>query len=257
MVDRIFQILITDGQVDESKFSEELVRNISSFRSMYPDARYNRYENQEIIEFLSQCFSDDVLAAYQGMAPYAFKSDLARYCYLYEYGGLYSDLSYLHIRKIKPQKKTNMILFRDIPIHPPWATSISVMFAKPKSPALARAISRIVEHHKSQYYGLTPLDPTGPYMFGRVLSEVDDWMSTVFGDSRLLSREQGGRPNIAKVLPTGEIIAIRNKFNDSSIDEMIGGHSNNYSDIWHAKQVWGEAGKITKIASKFGAIFGR
>lgn len=252
MVERIFQILITDGPASESRFSEDLLRNIQSLKALYPDATYARFDNDQIVAFLRQHFPSEVLDAYQKLTPFAFKADLARYCLLHEYGGLYSDLSYLHFRPLPLKKNTDLVVFRDIPGHPAWAVSNSVIYARPKSPVLMRAIQRIVAHHQSRYYGLSPLDPTGPYMFGRALAEEYHWHETLFGDSKLLSQEDNGRANIVKTMPTGEVIAIRNKVNSCSIDELVEGHSNNYVDLWNAKRIWGETGFIQRVGAKFG-----
>ena len=250
MIEHVFQILITEKPALENRFSDDLVRNIASLKSIYPKATYKRYEHDEIVAFLEQHFPKDVIAAYHGLVPYAFKADLARYCLLHEFGGLYSDLSYLHLHAITPEKDTTLVTFRDIPEQPPWATSNAIIYAKPKTAALGRAIDRIVENHQARYYGLSPLDPTGPNMFGRVLSEGEDWDKTVLGESRLISREKTGRVNILKILPCGSVIALRNKINNCSIDEMVDGHTNNYSELWNAKRIWGEVGFLGRLQAK-------
>ena len=253
MIEHVFQILITDKSVPAQRFSNDLVRNIASLKSVYPGATYKRYENDEIVAFLEQYFPKDVSDAYHAMTPYAFKADLARYCLLHEYGGLYSDLSYLHMHPLVPEADTTLVAFRDIPEQPPWATSNAIIYAKPKVAALGRAIDRIVSNHKAQYYGLSPLDPTGPNMFGRALSDGDDWNTTVLGESRLISREKNGRVNILKILPDGKVIALRNKIFSCSIDEMVEGHANNYLDLWKAKRIWGEVGLLGRLQAKIGS----
>ncbi|TKZ17919.1 hypothetical protein FAP39_13790 [Shimia litoralis] len=252
MIDRIFQILITDGAVDQSRFSSDLKRNIESLQAVYPDATYEMFDHDMIADFLQHHFPRDVLDTFHALTPYAFKADLARYCLLHKFGGLYSDLSYLHLRAITAENGTNMVVFRDIPGHPSWATSNAIIYAKPQAAALERAIDMIVAHHKAGYYGQHPLDPTGPYLFGRALAAADDWTTTVFGDSQLVSVEKSGRANILKVGPAGEVIAIRNKVNNCSIDELIAGHSNSYSDLWAAKRIWGETGLMHSIKTKLG-----
>lgn len=235
---RIFQILITDGGVGEVSVTDTFERNLASLTSTYPGVPYHRYSNEELLDFLRDHFPSDVLAAYRALRPYAFKADLARYCLLHADGGLYSDLSYLHLRPIVMPADRNLVVFRDIPGHPAWSTSNALILAAPGSPVMERAINRVLAHFRSRYHGLSPLDPTGPYMFGRVLAEGEDWKSVLFGDSRLLNVDATGRPNIIKVMPTGEMVAIRNKTKDCQISDLVVSGGNNYNQIWQNGRVW-------------------
>ena len=237
MTNHIFQILILDDPVNYDRFSSALQSNIASFRSTYGEAEYHLYEDQDIRDFLSDNFEQEVQAAYDALIPNAFKADLARYCLLYHFGGTYSDLSYLHIRSVE-LGRNDLVVFRDIAGHASWSTSNATLHARPHLPVFERAISRIVEHHRINYSGPHALSPTGPYMFGRVLAEVDDWGKTVFGDSRLISREPCGRANIAKILPNGEITAIRNKNVDTNISDLIGYKTDSYARLWKKGKVW-------------------
>ena len=235
---RVFQVLITEpGSAAVSTAS--LRRNIASLKLTYPHAQYRRYGDEELLDFISENHAPAVLAAYRAMAPYSYKSDLARYCLLYTYGGLYSDLSYLHLRAIDVDDRCEMVVFRDIPGHPSWATSTAVIYSKPNNPVLKRAIDQIVANHKAGYYGCSSLDPTGPYLFGRVLAETQDWTNIKFGDSQLLNTDQTGRPNIVKIMPTGEVVAIRNKTKNGTIEDLISEGGNDYNKLWVERRIWG------------------
>ena len=98
---RLFQVLITDRSPEALTVTDAFQRNIESLKSTYPEAEYRRYGNDELLDFLSENFPEPVLQTYRALGPYAFKADLARYCLLFIYGGLYSDLSYLHVRPIE------------------------------------------------------------------------------------------------------------------------------------------------------------
>lgn len=240
-IDKVFQVLILEDPIDTSRFSQSLQQNITSLKTIYPSAEYTLYDDAHIREFLSEEFAPEVLGAYDLMAPFAYKADLARYCLLYTFGGLYSDLSYQHIRAIEPDDDTKLIVFSDIPrIHPPWSTSNAIIFARPRHPALARAIKQVIANANNRYYGLSPLDPTGPYMFGRVLAANDDWARTMFGESQMLGIEKTGRHNILKVMPEGQVVAIRNKVQNGSIGDLIQGHQHSYSELWQARKIWKE-----------------
>jgi mannosyltransferase OCH1-like enzyme len=239
----IFQILITDRPIEQIKRSGLFERNVESLKATYPRAACTLYGHDELAEFIAGTFPREVFNAFTALKPFAFKADLARYCLLYKLGGLYSDLSYLHIRPIVTDADTDLVVFRDVPIHPSWATSNAIIYAKPNCEVLARAIMRIVSHHKERFMGFSPLEPTGPYMFGRVLAETKDWRRIKFGDSSLVNIDNNGRYNILKVMPGGEIIAIRNKIANSSISDLVGDGGNDYAKLWSRGEVWDDRRK--------------
>ncbi|MGR3636054.1 MAG: glycosyltransferase family 32 protein [Shimia sp.] len=243
MIPKLFQILITSEVIDEDKFSSEMHRNIASFKAVYPEVSYALYDDLKILSFLEQNFERDVVAAYQALTPFAFKADLARYCLLYHFGGLYSDLSHLHLRPIELDKDTQLLVFRDMAGHPSWATSNAIIFAQAAHPVLKRAIDGIVAAHKAKTYGTHPLDVTGPYFWGRILATSELDSGVAYGDSRVLSQDKEGRDYSFKFMPGGEIVAMRNKFKNCSIVEFYGGSTNNYARLWHSREVWGERPK--------------
>jgi mannosyltransferase OCH1-like enzyme len=245
----IFQILIADRPLAQITRSGDFERNAESLKATYPDATYTLYGHEELAEFIAGNFPAEVFDAFTALRPFAFKADLARYCLLYKLGGLYSDLSYLHLRPIMVDADTDLVVFRDAPIHPSWAASNAIIYARPHCEVLERAITRIVSHHQARFLGISPLEPTGPYMFGRVLAETTDWRRIRFGDSPLVNVDSKGRHNILKVMPGGEIIAIRNKIVNSSISDLIGGGGNDYAKLWSRGEVWGE-GKADTVLGR-------
>lgn len=254
---RLFQILITEPSSEALRMTDAFERNVESLKSTYPDAEYRRYGNEELLDFLSDHFPEPVLQAYRALTPYAFKADLARYCLLFIHGGLYSDLSYLHLRPIPIDDQCELVVFRDIPGHVSWATSNAIIYAAPNSAVLERAIARVIEHSRTGYYGHFPLEPTGPYMLGRVLAETDNWTGIRFGDSQSLNTDNTGRRNIVKVMPTGEVVAIRNKTKDGRITDMVVSGGNDYIHLWKERRIWGEpAPKLPGLIRKLGSRFG-
>ncbi|MFN8829653.1 MAG: glycosyltransferase family 32 protein [Labrys sp. (in: a-proteobacteria)] len=249
----IFQILIADRPLAEITRSGDFERNAGSLKATYPNATYTLYGHDDLLAFIAGNFPAEVLDAFTALRPFAFKADLARCCLLYKLGGLYSDLSYLHLRPITVEADTDLVVFRDAPIHPSWATSNAIIYARPQCEVLERAIARIVSHHKAGFLGISPLEPTGPYMFGRVLAETTDWRRIVFGDSPLVNVDRKGRHNILKVMPGGEIVAIRNKIANSSIKDLVGAGGNDYSRLWEKGEVWGDGkpmGTIGRLMAK-------
>jgi hypothetical protein len=250
---RLFQILITDGIFQDVGKTSAFELNSSSLKSTYPNAEYRLYNDSDIVDFLVVNYPESVVQTYKTLTPYAFKADLARYCLLHTFGGLYSDLSYLHLRPLEIKPKYDTVVFRDVPGHASWAVSNAIIYSDANNPILARAIERVVRNRATCFYGHSPLEPTGPYMFGRILAETEDWNSVAFGDSRLLHTDSAGKPDIVKVAPTGEVIAIRNKSRSGQISDLVPSSGNNYIKLWKNRRIWGESGSrglIGKMQSK-------
>lgn len=237
-IEKLFQIAIASEPVCTENWSLKLKSNVASLKSYYPDATYYLYENSDIRKFLSKNFDRKVLETYDQLQPFAFKADLARYCLLYFYGGLYSDLSYLHVNAIKPETNCGMVIFRDIAGHPSWAVSNAIIFSEPGRSELKYAIDMIIENADKKYYGNSPLDVSGPYLFGRACSIVNKPEDVVFGDSVELTPNSITNRNICKILPNGEFIAYRNKKEGGQILAHGVSGTNNYCEMWNHRQVW-------------------
>jgi mannosyltransferase OCH1-like enzyme len=247
--DRIFQILIIEKQRENVKFLAPLENNIASLKAVYPDAQHQIYGNEEIMDVISDHFPKEVMDAYRALQPFAFKADLARYCLLHKYGGLYSDLSYLHLGQIGLESSQGIAVFRDIPDHTSWAVSNAIIFSRAGHNVLERAINRIVAYHKQGFCGIHALEVTGPYMFGRVLAESENWRDIVFGDSKFLGKDAERRSNIIKLLPSGKVIAIRNKTRNGSIKSLVSGGGNSYFRMWNRGETWQQS-QSTAFMSK-------
>ncbi len=241
-VANIFNIILSDPVLFRQKNST-LDLNIQSFKTCYPSASYTLYDNKSTQKIIASNFDSDVLDAYNRLVPYAYKADLARYCILYLRGGVYSDISHLHINPMKIQKDTKLVFFRDIAfIHPSFAVSNGVIYAEPGEQDLYNIINRIVENCHTRFYGHHPLDPTGPYLLGKYVAQLDSQKHIVFGDSTAIvvgENPDAAQRHIIKFTPDGNLIAFRNKRNDSSIDEFIRG-GNSYADLWRERKVYGE-----------------
>jgi len=255
-IQKLFQIAITAEPVRTEAWSAGFRMNVESFKNNYPEAHYHLYQDSDLRKFLSEHFDADVLETYHKLRPYAFKADLARYCLLYIHGGLYSDLSHLHITPIQPDENTGMMVFRDIAGHPSWAVSNAVIYAEPGRKELKQAIDMIVNHASINFYGDSCLDVTGPYLFGRALAAVNNYKDIVFGDSRELTPNRAENKNIYKILPNGDLIAFRNKKEGGQISDYGISGANSYADIWNKRQVWAEKGAFDSLMQMIKPVIG-
>lgn len=56
------------------------------------DYKYIIFDDNDIIEFLRKYYKPEVLETFNTLSMGAHKADLFRYCYLYEFGGIYLDI---------------------------------------------------------------------------------------------------------------------------------------------------------------------
>lgn len=251
-IQKIFQIAISNKPVYPESWSGRFMMNVESFRLCYPRADHHLYQDAELREIIASHFDSAVLEAYEKLRPFAFKADLARYCLLYAHGGLYSDLSYLHINPINLDQNIGMVVFRDIAyIHPSWAVSNALIYSNPGRTEFARAVEMIVAHAADNFYGAHPLDVTGPYLFGRAIAEVNSCQDILFGDSRELVAGISGSGNIGKILPNQGLVALRNKEYGAQIAEYGIGGTNNYAAMWNSGRVWSKDGLAAFNRSMF------
>ena len=170
----IFKILILDD--DELPLIPEYLFNcIKSWIELNPEYNLILFDKNDCVEFLKKNFKEDVLKAFNMLKPYSYKCDLIRFCLLYIYGGIYSDIRLTLLQPLKTIIKNNIdfISPNDLIINKnktPLLTSF--IGAIPKHPFLKKTIDNVVNNVLNKYYGNTPLDPTGPTVFGLSVNEV-------------------------------------------------------------------------------------
>ena len=65
---------------------------IDKLKNLNPDFDHELYDKDDRETFLKEHFDDKVFQAYSRIVPGAMKTDLWRYCLLYKYGGIFSDI---------------------------------------------------------------------------------------------------------------------------------------------------------------------
>jgi hypothetical protein len=99
---------------------------------------------------------------------FALKADLARYCLLYVYGGLYSDLSNRFLARWRIGADKAIACFREHkPLHGAvWMNQNTIIYALPGQPEIRLAIDLVLENVRTREYGISSLAPSGPVLFG-------------------------------------------------------------------------------------------
>lgn len=240
-VRNIFQILIRDDHSLPHEFPAKVEGNTRSLRSAHPEAAYHLLNAEEIRGFLAGNFKSDVVNAYNSLAPYAYKCDLARLCLLFVHGGLYVDLGIRFLTRLEPPLGSGLVAFRDLLVSSKnsWAVLNGLFFATAGRPELRTAIDLIVQNCKNKYYGATALDPTGPSAFGRAIAICNNVLDYWIGDAHVKSNWLQ-KKTFVFVTPDGKSLALNTKREGGNLKELGLDGTNNYNTFWRSRQVYGE-----------------
>jgi len=127
------------------------------------------FNDHDCRNFIKNNYHSNILKAYDSLIPTAYKADLWRYCILYKYGGVYSDLTQEILKPLSINKsQSNMILVKDRPeCNHINNIQISFMATCPKNNFFLFLINNLTKDILNKRKGSCPLDVTGPVAFGR------------------------------------------------------------------------------------------
>ncbi|MEZ5608536.1 MAG: glycosyltransferase [Burkholderiaceae bacterium] len=226
-------------------------QNVRSLSAAHPGWPHCIFSHDDIRDFLRDQFPAEVSRAFAILKPFAYKADLARYCLLYQSGGIYADLSYYFTHPL-PTQTPKLVVFRDLLCSSPWDTSNGVFHVPPRHRALAHAIERVCANVQRGYYGATPWCPTGPALFGQALARTCEAEDLITGTATLVPRAtlQSLHPDL--LLPEGELIhcltiqghliAIKRKAVVAPGLESLGiADGNMYRAMWGKRDIYDSA----------------
>jgi mannosyltransferase OCH1-like enzyme len=133
-----------------------------------PEFQFHFYDDEACRDFIIKNFPEEVIQAYDGLIPGAYKADLWRLCVLYVNGGIYLDIKLSCIngfKLIELTEKNHFVKDRILPL----SIYNAVMACEKNHPFLLLSIQKIVDNVNKKYYGATPLWPTGPEMLGDLI----------------------------------------------------------------------------------------
>ena len=243
----IHQVIIIDGYDTPEQIPPPIARNAQAARSVYPAARYRLWNGHQLRSFLAERFDREVLAAFDTLAPYSYKCDLARFCLLYELGGIYVDLG---VRLMAPwtiPAGCGVAAFRDVPfLTTSWtAMQTGLLWSLPRQREFALAIDLIVGNLRACYYGSGPLHPTGPALLGKAMLAAmadrgwDGQDPQYIGMCRALTPESETL-NLSYVSPENSLIALRTKLVPGDLSHLGIAQGNNYNQLWRTRGAYGE-----------------
>jgi hypothetical protein len=233
---QVSQIFLSDDGAELSPF---LGHAVGTVQEAFSGANYQLYTKETLRDFIQDNYGKEVVAAYDSLKPYAYKADLGRYCLLNKIGGWYMDIAVRMVNPVEVGPRIKFLAFRDIQrfSYTSWACATTVLYSQPDNKALQIAIKTIVANCKEEYYGITPLCPTGPTLLGRALAAHGGQSDFVYGDYLELTptHEQKNR---AFVLPDGTIMAWSKPSGGGDLTGVGAKGVNNYNELWGTREVY-------------------
>lgn len=229
----LHQVLIT---TPGSPFPEAYHAQREDIRAQFTE--YRLWTGPDIEDLLRDQVGARVLEAYLTLTPFAYRADLARYCIISQFGGWYVDYGIRSVALPPAIDDVDLIAFRDRQEHSgtSWALQNGLFYARRGLPAMGTAVELAVANIEARYYGITPLSPTGPSVFGQAVAIHGERQETALGAYMDLTPMQD-RDNLAYVGGDGWIWAA---VKDEPPGFLAVDGSNHYNDLWHQRRVYGE-----------------
>ena len=150
----------------------KMANAINKIRKNNPRFKYFLFDDNDCREFIKNNYDSKILNAYDSLIPGAYKADLWRYCILFKNGGYYLDIKYEpfnnNIKFIYFSEKEHLVY--DINNYDIYN---AFMVCLPGNELLMKAINKIVENVENRFYGDHCLEPTGPKLLSKIITNND------------------------------------------------------------------------------------
>jgi mannosyltransferase OCH1-like enzyme len=211
-----------------NKYSLEIKRQCG-------EKNYRLWDLEKARDFLKDRYPDSVVRTFDYLKPFAYKSDLIRYCLINTFGGIYADVSVSRMKTFSTEGR-DMVIFREgNSDRTSWKVGNSFFYSKPNSPILSEAIEQIISNVRNRYYGHDPHFPTGPSVFGRAIAKYGTDVDLLVGQYWWFRYRKN-----KYVMPEGQVVARhkRGGANKGGISGIKGG--NNYNEMWANKDIYAD-----------------
>jgi mannosyltransferase OCH1-like enzyme len=200
---------------------------IQSLLELNPNYNYFYFNGIDRREYIKNNMDSKILTTYDKIVSKTFKADFFRYIYLYLNGGCYFDHKFLLKKSIDKFIKTdfNNVLCRDIGEH---KLQNGIIMAKPKEQFLLNMIEQICIHVDKKFYGIGPLEPTGPLLLFKKAHHQNVYLRFTYGSPTKNYKEE-----TIIVHSTNEIIGHRyyNQYYQKRKYEE-------YGKLWQARLIY-------------------
>jgi hypothetical protein len=155
---------------------------VASLKRDNPEFAHHLYDDDDCERFIEEHFHPEVVDAFRTLIPGAFKADLWRYCVLFIHGGIYLDIKFRCINGFRLVQMTDREYFCNT--LSPHGVYTAIMVCLPGNPVLKRCIHQIVHHVRTEFYGSSCFDITGPQLVSRCLRPEDKNTDLTFTETK-------------------------------------------------------------------------
>ncbi len=169
--------------------SAPLQRNVDQLKSMNPDYTYLFYDDDDIIHFIKDNYSKDVLTLYNMINPSygAARADLFRYLLMFKMGGVYLDIKSCTSRPLNETIKANDKFLLSHWVTRDWAEILNNkngefqqwhIIAEPGHPFLSAVLVRVFNNiatYNIDIHGVgiqATLRTTGPLAYSKAINSI-------------------------------------------------------------------------------------
>ena len=201
---------------------------VQSLKRDNPEFKHYLFDDDDCREFIKIHYNESVLDAFDRLKPGAFKADLWRCCILYTFGGIYLDIKFGCNDGFKLIDLVNDEYFvRDYGHE--WAVYNAFIVVKPKNHILLSCIKQIVQNVQSEYYGISPLDVTGPKMMIKFFTPVE---------KRKLSRISLNAKSTHLYIVNGDNKVILQNYPEYKMERKVFQLNDHYSVLWRQQNIY-------------------
>ena len=208
-----------------------------------PDVRVRYFNDSESGTYIASHCGERAKEAYDTLRSGSLRADIFRYCALWAEGGIYGDLSQHYkvpLRELVDFRRDKLVLVRDRPRHVqyPGITPVQINFmaAVPQHPLMKLALDAAVLNVETRFYGKSSLEPTGPFLMGKLISPGGAGAHYPFK----MELEDTG--NVLADMRTGRSLVITKLGGNRKAHARIG-NTPRYVDLWQRRELYGEVGR--------------
>lgn len=243
MIKKIHQIYITENNESPSDY---VLNKINQIKKVYFDYEHKLWNKTEIEEFLKNNYPSHVLIRFKELKPNAFKCDLARYCILHTLGGYYFDVTICPEFKFEPNTST---VFQAVPFYDfekvfyeeviennlkktikyEAIENNILLFPKKHDIFLKEAIAYSCLNVKRKLYNDHPLAVTSPVLLNRLKNK-----------NHLQIGQCRNNKNFKASYWNNKLFCKHKSYQYTKFTDLDGKGTNNYSELWHNRQLYNE-----------------
>jgi len=207
--------------------------NIEILKKKHPNFEHFLFDDEDCRNFIEKYFDKEVVEAFDSLIPGAYKADLWRYCVLYIHGGIYLDIKYQLVEGfllIALTEKEHFV--RDRKHSDISGIYNGVMVCKPNNPILLQSINQIIENIKNNFYGLNPLQPTGPQLLSKIIKDKDVDVDLYI---HCFIEKDNNEKNI---IVNEKNIYLLESYHEYRDEQKINGNTDHYRYLWRNRKIY-------------------